>query len=119
MHLLGDEQRAHGIVVVRNRRAEERKQGVAGVLVDVSLVAADDAAQLDDHRIDDLQQLLGIETIGERRETRDVREQRGDQPPLLGERAAGLDQSIRNRAGDEAAEGRGDVLVARGSLRGC
>ena len=78
-------------------RAEERQQRVAGELLDVAPVAADDAAQSGDHGVDDLQQLLGIEPIGERREARDVREQRGDQPALLGKVAARLDETLGDR----------------------
>ena len=83
MHLEGDQERSLGVVLVGDRRPEEREQSVAGELLDVAAVAADDAAEGADDRIDDLEQVLGVEPVGKRRESRDVREERRDEPPLL------------------------------------
>ena len=52
-----------------------------------------------DDRVDDLQQLLWIEPVRERGEAGDVREERGDQPSLLGQLAAGFDEPIGDRPG--------------------
>ena len=61
VHLERDEQRALGIVLVADRRAEEREHRVTRVLVDRSLVAPDDLAERGDQRVDHLDELLRIE----------------------------------------------------------
>jgi hypothetical protein len=91
VHLERDEEGALRVVLVRNGSAEEGEQGVAGELLDVSLVASDNARESADHRVDDLQQLLRIETVGERREPRDIGEERRDKTAFLRELATRLD----------------------------
>ncbi len=74
MHLKRHEKRAGGVVLVADRGAEEREQRVARELLDIAFVAVDDPAQRGDDRINHLDQLLGVQTVGERRETRHVGE---------------------------------------------
>ena len=77
-----------GVVLVAHRRSEQGEQRVTRELLDVSLVSPDDAAQPADHRVDHLEELLGVEPIGQRREPGNVREQGSDEPPFLGKLTA-------------------------------
>ena len=65
VHLERDPECAGRVVVVADRRAEEREQRVAGELLDEAVVAADDRRQRRDDRIDHLEQLLRVEPVGE------------------------------------------------------
>ena len=65
MHLARGEERALGVVLMCDGRTEEGKDRIAGELFDVALIPVDDVAQCGDDWIDDLEQLLGIEAIGE------------------------------------------------------
>jgi hypothetical protein len=118
VHLERDEQGTRRVVLVGDRRAEECEQRITGELLDVTLVAADDAAQAADDGVNYLEKLLGVEPIGERREPGDVGEQGGDQPALFRQLSAALDEPIGDRPGDEAPECARDVGFARGGL-GC
>ncbi len=104
-------QRAVGIVAVRDRRSEEREQRIAGVLLDVPLVANDDARQAGDDGVDHLEQLLGVEPFSEAREARQVGEEGGDEAPLL-RRPRG-----RGHAAVPAETGTRDVLGATRAAR--
>ena len=73
---------ASHIVFVGDRRAEQRQHRVARVLVDEAAVPIDDAAKGDEHRVDHLGQLVGLELLRQCGEPRDVGEERGDQPQL-------------------------------------
>jgi hypothetical protein len=116
MHLERDEERAVRIVLVRDRRAEEREERVACELLDEAVIAADDAREAADDGVDHLEELLRVEAVGEGGEAGDVREERRDQAPLLLELAALLDDAVCDRRGDEAAE----RVVRRGRRRlGC
>jgi len=58
-----------------------------------------------DDRIDDFEQALGIEPVGECGEPGDVREKRRDEPPLLGNLTARrLDQAVGYSLGNEAPQ---------------
>ena len=118
MHLQGDEQRSLGVVLVTHRCAEERQQGISGELLDVPAVVADDAAQTADDRIDDLEQVFGIEPVGKRCESGNVCEERRDEPPLFGNLASrSLDQAVGHGLGNEAPQGLRSVGGGRGFLR--
>jgi hypothetical protein len=105
---------------MRDGRSEECEQGVSGELVDVALVLADDVREAFDDRIDDLEKLFGVESIGEGSESREVREQCGDQASLFGDLATGCDQVVRDLLGDEALEGLGNIGLGGGTgLLGC
>jgi hypothetical protein len=116
LHLEGDVQRPLGVVLVTDRRAEERQERIAREFLDVALVATDDVREGRDERIDHLEQLLGIELVREGREAGDVREQRRDQPSLLGDGASRLDEPLRDLAGDEATQRLADVVRRRRRL---
>ena len=122
VHLERDEERALGVVLVADRGAEERQERVAGELLDVALVTADDAAQATDHRIDDLEQLLWVEPVGEGGKPRDVREERSDEAAFLRNLSPSLDEPVRDRLRDEAAERLGYIACenrfSRGNCRG-
>ena len=86
-HLLHDpqsgEEGALGVVLVRDRRAEEREHAVAGQVLDrpaERLDRPDDPAdRVADHEL----QLLRLEALPERGGPDEVGEQRGHEPPLL------------------------------------
>jgi hypothetical protein len=65
-----------------DRRAEERQEGVAGVLLHDAPKATDHVAESGDDRIDHLQQLLRVDPTRELAEPREIREQRRYEPPL-------------------------------------
>ena len=102
-----------------HRGAEQCHERVSRELLDVASVKSYDTAQPRDDWVDHLEQLLRVEAIGESGETRHIREQRGDQPSLLGERAAHLDEHVRDRTCDEAPERIRDVVVRLGGFRHC
>ena len=113
VHLEGDGQGACCVVLVSHGSAEKREQSVARELLDVALIASDDAAQAADHGVDHLEELLRIQPVGQRRKARDVREERRDQPPLLGDLSPCLHESLRNGPCDEAAQRVGDLVGHR------
>ena len=51
------------VVLVRNGRAEEGQERIAGELLHVSAVAPDQVGERGDDRVDDLEQLLRIELL--------------------------------------------------------
>ena len=109
MHVQRDAQRSLGVVFVCDRCPEEGEQRVACELLDIALIASDEAAESRDDGVDDLEQLLRVEAVGERGEPGDVGEKRRDEAPFLGELATRLDQVVGDLFGDEAAEGVGHV----------
>ena len=111
MHFEGDAKRPLSVIVMADGSTEQRHQRVPGELLDVAAVATDDTAEAGDDGVDHLEQVLRVEAVRERREARDVREQSRDEPPLLRQRASGLDQPVGDRSGDEAPQRVGDVLL--------
>ncbi len=94
MHVEGDEHGADGVVLVTHRSAEESQQRIPRKLVDVALIPTDHPAEPADDGIDDLTELFGIETVGQRRKSGDVGEERLDQAALLSQAAASFDQPV-------------------------
>ena len=89
MHLDRDLDGSRGVVLVRDRSAEQGKERVTRELLDVAAVPAHEIRECRDDRVDHLQQFFGIELLRERSESRQVGEHRGDQAPLLGHARAG------------------------------
>ncbi len=74
------------MVLVRDRRAEQREDAVAGGLHDVAVVAMDRVDHQLQRRIDDRARRLRVEVLHQFRRALDVGEQRGDRLALaLGE----------------------------------
>ncbi len=82
VHLERGERGALGLVLVRDRRAEDRADGVADELLDVAVVLADDGRELGHRLLHDRVGFFGIELLGHRGEARHVGEQRGDAATL-------------------------------------
>jgi hypothetical protein len=89
VHVERRQQRALRVVLVRHRRAVDDEEGVAGELLDEAAVALGDPGEPRDQRADHLVQRLGVERVCQRRESADVREQRRDEPQLLGAQRLG------------------------------
>jgi hypothetical protein len=66
------------MVLVRDRRAEQREDAVAGALHHVAIVAADRVDHQLESRIDDCARLFGIEVLLKLGRALDVGEERGD-----------------------------------------
>ena len=66
------------MVLVRDRRAEQREDAVAGGLCDVTAVAMDRVHHQLERGIDNRARLLGVEVLDQLHRTLDVGEQRGD-----------------------------------------
>ena len=79
--------RAHRVVLVRDRRAEERHHAVARELIHGALVAVHRLHDRLKAAVHDAVQILGIEARRERGEARDVGEQHGHELALAFERA--------------------------------
>ena len=71
-----------GLVLVRDRCAEDRADGVADELLDVAVVLADDGRELGHRLLHDRVGFFGIELLGHRGEARHVGEERGDAATL-------------------------------------
>ena len=67
---------------MRDRRAEQREDSVAGRLHDVAIVAAHRVDHQLECRIDNRARFFGIEILLEFRRSFDIREQRGDRLAL-------------------------------------
>ena len=80
--------RALGVVLVRDRRAEDRHHVVAHVLVHPASDALDLLAQTAQAPVHERLDRLGIEALGDRRVAGQVGEQHGDRAPLLARRLA-------------------------------
>ena len=66
-----------GVVLVRDRRAEDGHQAVAEELVKPAFVGVDLGEERLLHLLDDREDLLGVELFGQGREADDVREEDG------------------------------------------
>src|SRR5882672_6029942 len=100
---------ALGVVLVGDRRAEERHDAVAGVLVDGPLVAVDAIREDPEEAIEEAMPLLGIDAFGELHRARDVGEEDGDGLALALERALGgedLLDEVARRVGARLGSGR-------------
>ena len=69
---------AHGVVLVGERRAEERHDPVAHHLVDRALVAVDRLHHALEHRVEELARLLGIAVGEQLHRALEVGEEDGD-----------------------------------------
>jgi len=78
------------MVLVGERRAEERKDAVAGALHHITAVAAYGFDHQLERRIDDRARLFGVEVLFELGRTLDVGEERGDGLALAVERRRGI-----------------------------
>ena len=81
------ERGAHGadrIVFVGDGRAEDGHHGVADILLDGTAVAMDLARHRGEEAGQQRAHILGVEPLGERGRAGDVREEHGDDSPLLG-----------------------------------
>ena len=63
------------IVLVRDRRAEDRQHGIAHELLDEAVIARDRPGQRFEQRALERAHVFGIEPLGERREPGEIREQ--------------------------------------------
>ena len=82
VHLECGEHGPLGLVLVRDRRAEDRADGVADELLDVAVVLADDGRELGHRLLHDRVGFFGIELLGHGGEARHVGEERGDAATL-------------------------------------
>ena len=76
---------AHGVVLVRDGRTEDRDNGIADELLDESPAPLDLLRQLREGAGHQRAQLFGVEVLGERREPDEIGEDDRDAPPLAGE----------------------------------
>ncbi len=109
LHGQGGPQGAMRVVLVRQRRPEERHDTVAQELVDRALVLVDAVEDDLEGAIHDRVNVLGVQPLGHRGEARHVGEQHGD---LL---ALPLDGAARRE--DLLGQMRGRVGVRRGKAR--
>ena len=126
-HLQRRVQRALRVVFVRDRRAEDRHDGIAHEFLDEAVVALDRLRQRLEQRVLEGANLLGIEPLGQRRESGKVGEEDGH-PAAVGFTAVRLNDRRRRgrlvradggRAPSRAAAGtEGEVGLARGAARG-
>jgi len=86
---------APGRVLVRDGRAEQGHDAVAGVLVDRALEPVHLGRDHLEATIDDGVDLFWIALLGERAESREIGEQHRHLPPLALERGAGLEDLVR------------------------
>ncbi len=98
MHRNGRADRALGIVLVCDRSAEDRHDGVADVLVDRPAVALDLVRERAEERRQDPPEVLGVEALGERRGAGDVGEQHRDQSAILTQVNGGLVGDLKGGA---------------------
>ena len=105
-----------GVVLVRDRRAEDRHDAVAGQLVDVTAERLDRAGQRRQHPVGDGADPLRVQVFGPGGEVGQVAEEDGDDPPLgdrqrcaAAERRAAVvaepGARDRDRAADRAGHG--------------
>ena len=84
LDLQAREHRTLRVVLVRDRRAEQREDAVAGEVLHHPAEALDDLTELPDGAADHLEDVLGIEARRQLGGSRDVGEQRGDGSPSAG-----------------------------------
>jgi hypothetical protein len=104
---------ALGVVLVRDRRPEQRHDAVARVLVDRALEAVHALAQDLEEAVEDAVPLLGVELLGQLYRALHVGEQDGDLLPLTFE-GASRSQNLRG----EVFRGVGARVRRRCSFRG-
>jgi hypothetical protein len=102
LHAQAGADRPLGVVLVGDRRAEERQQPVADHLVDATAEVGDVGGQPFEASVDEVLDLLGVPVLGQGREADEIGEQHGEDPPLV----ASLDEGLA-AAGTEAGFGRG------------
>ena len=95
------------MVFVRDGRAEDREDAVAGALHDVAVVAADRVDHQAQCRIDDCAGLLGVEVLLQLGRALDVGEQRSDRLALAFEVFRGGRVGYSNRRIIRSRCGRG------------
>ena len=95
---------------MRDRRAEQREDAVAGRLHDVAVVAMDRVDHQLQRRIDDRARLLGVEVLHQLHRALDVGEQRRDRLALALARAPSL---RRRLIGQDALSQAGRRVGAR------
>ena len=105
-------ERALRIVLVGDRRAEHRHDGIAHELLHEAVVARDRLGEGLEQRVLERAHLLGVEPLGQRGETGDIGEEHGHLPPVGVAR-----DGIRRRDGREG-EGRSSGTDSRGRSRG-
>ena len=84
VHLESGAHRAFGVVLVRDRRAEQRHDRVTEHLVDPPAEALDIGHQAFERGVDESFDLFRVTELGEGRESHHVGEQDGDDTPALG-----------------------------------
>ena len=97
-----------GMVLVRDRGAEQRHDAVAGVLVDGALVAVNAVRQDPEEAIEEAVPFLGIDALGELHRAGHVGEEHGDQLALSPERAPGREDLLDEMSRRVGARLRGD-----------
>jgi len=98
----GGADRAFGVVLVRDGRAEECEEAIPHHLGDRPLVAGDGGDYAAEHLVHDDLEPLGAQALAERRRAGDVTDHGGDDPPLA--RAARREDPLRDLPGNERAE---------------
>jgi hypothetical protein len=88
-HVEGRQNRPLGVVLVRDRGPKESHDRIPDVLVDVSFVSVDDVGQLAQQPMHDEADLFRVETLGQRSEAGQVREQHDDLAPITPKLLAG------------------------------
>ena len=106
-------------VLVGDRRAEERHDAVARVLVDGAFEAMDLGRDQLEAAVDDPVDVLGIEPFGQRREAGDVREQHGDLPSLALHGGSGLEDLVGEMLGRVGGDRRRRRRRSRRGRRRC
>ena len=132
--LLHPQRRPHGplgVVLVGDRGAEQRDDGVAEQLVDLAAEGLDVGHEPLEAAVDQALDPLRVEVLGQRGRADEVGEQDGDDPPLLGEpvghgrAAVAAEPSPRGHrvrahcAGDHGHDPRICGAAERGASLGC
>ncbi len=118
VHLQGGTDRPVGIVLVRDRRAEEGQDGVAEDLVDGPPERLDVDDQPLERGVDQPFEALRVEMLRQRRVADHVGEQHGDHPPLLGRRGHDLVPAERAEPRTVGQRSQAGGACATGSING-
>jgi hypothetical protein len=108
---------AHGMVLVGERRAEERHDPVAHHLIDSALVTVDRLDHALDHRFEELLRVLRIEVSKQLHRALDISEQHRDLLPLTLEGYPRGEDLIGEVLG-RVMLGRGEARIVRKRLQG-
>jgi hypothetical protein len=92
-----------GVVLVRHRRAEDRHDVVADVLVDGPAVALDLLAEPHERSVDERLHVLGVHPLGDRGVAGQVGEQDGHLAALLGRRLGAHRRQVGGALGERPA----------------